>query len=134
MAGLSRLVRRICLLRELGNTAGARHLQENGLAHAVAEFRRAHGADALPDADLDALFAMETRRVMEASLTAEILASRLAELWSPLPVAMRSRVTPAATPDPAVPRSASAEPPAISDLLDAMLAAERPSTRPTPPR
>ncbi|MEJ1972424.1 MAG: hypothetical protein WDM96_08190 [Lacunisphaera sp.] len=100
----------------------------------MAEFRRAHGADALPDADLDALFAMETRRVMEASLTAEILASRLAELWSPLPVAMRSRVTPAATPDPAVPRSASAEPPAISDLLDAMLAAERPSTRPTPPR
>jgi ferritin-like protein len=132
MAGLSRLVRQICLLREQGDTAGAARLQEKDLATAVADMRQAHGAAALPDDALAALYAREAQRVSEALLTAELMVARLAELWSPLPAVMReASAPPASSPArslPAIP----AGPPAITDLLDAMLAAERTSTRLAP--
>jgi len=134
VTGLSRLVRQICLLREQGDSAGATRLQENDLATAVTEVRRVHGADALRDAEVDALFATETRRVTEASLTAELLINRLAELWSPLPVVARSGPAAGAARESVPARPIPAGPPVISDLLDAMLAAERPSTRSTPTR
>ena len=132
MAGLSRLVRQICLLREQGDTAGAARLQEKDLATAVADMRQAHGAAVLPDDALMALFAREAQRVSEALLTAELMVARLAELWSPLPprAASAPAASASARPLPATP----AGPPAITDLLDAMLAAERTSTRLSPAR
>lgn len=126
-------MRRICLLREQGEPAEAGRLQQNDLPAAIGELRRAEGADVLRDDELAELFATETRRVTEALLTAEIMVQRLAELWSPLPVAGRSAPAIAASASPATSRPAApAGPPVISDLLDAMLAAERPSTRLVP--
>jgi hypothetical protein len=132
-AGLVRLVRRICLLREQGEAAEAGRLQENDLAAAVGEIRRADGADALREEDLVALFAAEAGRVSEALFTAELLIRRLTEIWpaSPSPVAATARA-PTTIVAPADARPAPAGPPLISDLLDAMLAAERPRTRLTP--
>jgi hypothetical protein len=141
MAGLSRLVRQICLLREEGDAAEATRLQEQDLALAVAEVRRARGADALPDNVLVALFERETQRVTEALLTAEILIERLTQRWAPLagtaaPVREpgASRVLQPLRPTVAAPATGSANPPVITDLLDAMLASERPSTRLSPAR
>jgi len=132
-AGLARLVRRICLLREQGEPAEAGRLQQNDLPAAIGELRRAEGDDALRDDELAELFAAEARRVTEALLTAEIMVKRLAELWSPLagPARVAAAVA-AAAPSPASRPAAPAGPPVISDLLDAMLAAERPSTRLVP--
>ena len=125
-------MRRICLLREQGDVAEAGRLQQNDLATAVGEIRRTQGADAWRDEELAELFEIETKRVSEALLTAEIMVNRLAELWSPLPVAVRpAPAYAAATPSSNKP-AGPAGPPVISDLLDAMLAAERPSTRLVP--
>jgi len=132
MAGLSRLVRQICLLREQGDPAGAARLQEKDLATAVADMRQAHGAAALPDDALAALFAREAQRVSEALLTAELMVARLAELWSPLPAVVRTASGPAGSASARSLPAAPAGPPAITDLLDAMLAAERTSTRLAP--
>jgi hypothetical protein len=131
-AGLSRLVRRICLLREQGDVAEAGRLQQNDLAAAVGEIRRTQGADAWRDDELAELFDAEAKRVTEALLTAEIMVKRLAELWSPLPVAVRSAPAYAGATLPTDKPARPAGSPVISDLLDAMLAAERPSTRLVP--
>ncbi len=113
--------------------AGATRLQENDLAAAVEEIRRTPGAAALDDAELAALFAKETQRVTEATLTAEIMIHRLTEIWPP-PAFSPPRPEAPASRESAASRPALAGPPAISDLLDAMLALERTSTRPTPNR
>jgi hypothetical protein len=122
MGGLSRLIRQVCLLRECGETARAAQLHDNELATAVRDHRLAHGPDALPESELREMFAREERRVAEAVILSELLAPRLVRV---MPAA-------AAGPQPTVPVSPGAVrpsrpagPPAISDLLDAMLAAER---------
>ena len=134
LADLSRLVRRICLLREQGDPAGAERLETNDLAPAVEEFRRRHGVEALRQADLVALFADEARRVADALLTAEIMINHLAERWAPLPGVVRAASVPPASAAARSAPAAPAGPPAITDLLDAMLAAERTSTRLSPAR
>ncbi len=127
-------MRQICLLREQGDTAGALRLQENDLATVVEEIRRTPGTDALRDEDLAALFAQEAQRVAEATLTAEIMIHRLAEIWSSPPAAAPQRREATAARETVTARPVPAGPPVISDLLDAMLALERTSTRPTPNR
>lgn len=132
LAGLARLVRQICLLREQGDAAEAGRLQQNDLAAAVGEIRRTQGAEAVRDEELAALFTREAQRVSEAMLTAELLIRRLTEIWPATPAAGPARPEPAAVSARPPERAIPAGPPLISDLLDAMLAAERPSTRLTP--
>lgn len=133
LAGIARIVRRICLLRELGESAQAVRLQENDLAGAVRDLRLAHGPEMLPENELHGIFAAEEQRVAEAVILSELLLPRLVESWlavSPPRAAGPARsaaVSPVVRPAP-VP----AGPPAIPDLLDAMLAAERPGRRPAP--
>lgn len=128
VAGLTRLMRRICLLREQGDAVRASALQTNELAEAVRELRAAHGAEALSDDELRRLFAVEEQRVAEAVVLAELLIPQLVGGRPPAPAKPV-----AAPPAPARPRApASPGSPAIPDLLDAMLAAERPGRRPAP--
>ena len=101
---------------------------------AVEEIRRAPGAEPLRDEELQELFARETQRVRDAALTAEIMIHRLVEIWPPAAPTPARREASATAPETATPRHAPAGPPLITDLLDAMLALERPSTRPTPNR
>jgi hypothetical protein len=131
-AGVARVVRQICLLREQGDTPQAAQLQENELADAVRDLRLAHGPAVLPDTELQAMFAAEERRVAEAVILSELLIPRLVENWPAEPRPPRSgglRSSPASAPVAVAPP---AGPPAIPDLLDAMLAAERPGRRPPP--
>ncbi len=129
VAGITRLMRRICLLREQGDAGQAARLREHDLAAAVRELRAAHGAEALSDDDLRALFAAEEQRVAEAVVLAELLIPQLVGGRAPAP----AKSVPAA-PVPAHPRVPAAPPgpPGIPDLLDAMLAAERNGRRPSP--
>ncbi len=129
VAGITRLMRRICLLREQGDAVQATRLQEHDLAAAVRELRAAHGAEALPDAELLRLFAVEEQRVAEAVVLAELLIPQLVGDRPPVPV----KSAPAA-PVPVRSRAPAAAPgsPGIPDLLDAMLAAERSGRRPSP--
>lgn len=133
-AGIARIVRQICLLREQGHAAQAERLQENELAAAVRDLRLAHGPEAFPDGDLRGLFAAEERRVAEAEILSSLLIPRLVAGW---PAAAGVRAPGGARPGPAPlpsgrPPGPAAGPPAIPDLLDAMLAAERPVRRPVP--
>jgi hypothetical protein len=133
LASIVRLVRRICLLREQGDQAGARRLQTGDLADAVKDVRLESGPASLSEEKLCALFVSESEHVAEAMVLAELLAPQLARL---LPAADPSRTPLFASPPAAEPatRAIPGEAPAISDLLDAMLAAERPGRRPGPVR
>ncbi len=77
VAGVARVVRQICLLREQGDAVQAARLQENELAGAVRDLRLAQGPSALPEAELQAMFALEERRVAEAAILSELLIPRL---------------------------------------------------------
>ncbi len=129
MASIARLVRQICLLREQGDAGRAAQLQENDLTAAVRNLRATHGAEILPEPGLQALFAAERQRVAEAVLLAELL---IPQLLGSRPVPRPAAAITAVTPRPAAPRPPDAGPPAITDLLDAMLAAERAGRRPSP--
>ena len=134
MAGITRLVRQICLLREQGDAAQAAHLQGDELAAAVRDLRLAHGPEAFAESELSGLFAAEERRVAEAVILSELLIPRLVESW---PASVGSRPSGPVRTFPAPPSVArapapAAGSPAIPDLLDAMLAAERHGRRPAP--
>ena len=132
-AGVARVVRQICLLREQGDASQATRLQENELAVAVRDLRLAHGPAVLPEGELQAMFAAEERRVAEAVILSELLLPRLVESWPARSGSLRSAASRAGRESPPVPTPApAAGPPAIPDLLDAMLAAERTGRRPSP--
>ncbi len=128
LTGIIRLVRRICLYREQGETARAARLHADELVAAIAEYRLWHGPDSLTDEKLCVLFVNETDHVREAMALAAALAPDLAGVVPPEgpeaepvfpPVKPLGSVKP--FPD---------NPPAITELLDAMLTAEPPEQRP----
>jgi hypothetical protein len=130
LAGIARVVRQICLLREQGELLRATRLQEDELPAAVRDLRLAHGPEVLAESELRALFAAEERRVGDAVILAELLLPRLVGNWPASSAGARPPVSlpPAASRGPAPAGSV----PAIPDLLDAMLAAERTGRRPAP--
>lgn len=131
LAGIIRMIRQACVLRERGDGDGAARLRERELATAIRDCRLAHGPDALPESALQALFATEERRVAEAAILSELLVPRLAEALAAAHVrASAPGARPALGASPAPVAAAPAGPPAIPDLLDAMLAAERTGRRP----
>jgi hypothetical protein len=128
LAGIIRLIRRVCLFREQGEAASAARLQNGELASAVAEYRLWHGPEKLTEEAVCALFVNETDHVREAMVMAELMAPQLARLLSPSSPPQAPVFPPVLTGRAAVQPLADG-PPAITDLLDAMLAAERPGRR-----
>lgn len=133
MAGVSRLIRRICLLREQGSAGEAERLEREELPMAWP----AVTADEAAQADLlQRIFSRETERAADAAALSELLLPHL--LARLTPPAIPGRGTPS-RPDPGLPAApvvrpaVSAGSPAIPDLLDAMLAAERSNRRPLAP-
>lgn len=134
MVGIARLIRQVCLLRECGEAFRAAQLHDGELADAVRDYRLAHGPAALPESELRTMFALEDHRVAEAVILSELLLPRLVQRFPDGPGLSRSpavRATPGA-PTLAPGPSSVAGPPAITDLLDAMLAAERHHRPPAP--
>lgn len=129
MVGIARLIRQVCLLRERGEPFRATQLHDRELADAVRDYRLAHGPAALPESELRTMFATEEHRVAEAVILSELLLPRLVECFPDGTGAVRSTPgAPLIAPGP----SSVAGPPTISDLLDAMLAAERHNRPPAP--
>ncbi len=136
-------MRQIFLLREQGDFDGAARLQANDLGNAVRDFRLAHGVEALPESKLQEMFAREEARIADAVALAEILIPQLVAARAGAPVVTQTYVAtreePVTAPvipfssddSSAVPRAPATGSPAIPDLLDAMLAAERHSRRAT---
>ncbi len=135
LAGISRCIRRICLLREQDNAAEAVRLEQNEFANALRDLRLAHGPEFLPESELRALFAVEENRVADAMVLSELLLPQLAKLFpstAPFPLQARPLSTPPQGLDSAIPFPRTATPgvsPIIADLLDAMLASERTGRR-----
>ncbi len=132
MAGIARLIRQVCLLREQGDPAQAARLLENEVATAVRDFRLAQGPGVLPESELAAMFTTEERRVAEAVILSELLLPRLVGF---LPETSGAGQPGQVRPKPGsrpVAATTVAGPPAIPDLLDAMLAAGRTGRRPAP--
>jgi hypothetical protein len=131
--GVARLIRQAFVLREQGDHAGAARIEESEIPTAVRDHRLAHGPDALPEAELRALYAIEEQRVAEAAILSELLIPRLVKMLpaSASPTSSgNNRATARAS---TVISGAVLTPtgsPAISDLLDAMLAAERSDRQP----
>jgi hypothetical protein len=117
---LARLIRRICLLREIGDDAGASALQEKELP----ELTESGGAD---HGEVDALFATEGERAAESAMLAELIIARLTRF--PSGRAALSALGP--VPEDAAEASSNppSGPPAIADLLDAMLQHDRKAAR-----
>ena len=128
LAGIVRLIRRICLLREQGDAATAGRLQAGELASAVADFRLVAGPAGLSEEKLCALFVSEAEHVAEAMVLAELLVPQLARLMPGVGAARVPLFAPTPVAAPAG-RLAPGESPAIPDLLDAMLAGERTGRR-----
>jgi len=127
ISDLSRLIRRVCLLRELGRTGEAEALETGELAAA-----RAVAGSPAP-AEFDQLYAAERRRATEAALLAELIGPEVARHLSATgpsgrPAPNHTANRPAAAPAAGPP----AGPPAIPDLLDAMLAQDRAAARRRP--
>lgn len=125
LAGVARLIRRICLLREQGEAAPAAHLEANELANAIRDFRLQHGPAALPGEKLREIFATEEEHVVDAMVLAELLIPQLTRF---MPEAVNSRPASLSVEPPQPvpsPRVFTGDSPAIPDLLDAMLEAER---------
>ena len=137
LAGISRCIRRICLLREQGDTAEAALLEQSDLANAVRDIRLARGPDALPESELRSMFVTEEKRVTDAIILSELLIPELVKSFSsaasnpPMPRPANSGPAPAYSSDSVPPfaQSASVGGPAIADFLDSMLASERSSRR-----
>jgi len=101
----------------------------------VRDFRATEGVDLLTDADLEALFSEEARRVADAAVLAELLVPRLREaLASSSALSAEAAPVRAVASTPTVVRAPAppAEALSIPDLLDAMLALERNDRRPRP--
>jgi hypothetical protein len=140
MAGIARVLRRICLLREQGDAAEAQRLRETELGNAVRDFRLKHGAESLSESELRALEQREEQRIADAVVLAELLIPQLVAartMAAPAPARREPDRHPAAAvisfPDnvSVAPRAPASGSPAIPDLLDAMLAAERNGRRAT---
>jgi hypothetical protein len=137
LTGITRCIRRICLLLEQDNAAEAARLEQNEFANALRDIRLALGPDALPESELRAMFAAEEKRVADAVVLSELL---IPELIKSLPAApafppptrpgsLSASGLDSPTPFPRAAAAAGVSP-IIADLLDAMLASERTGRRP----
>lgn len=128
VAAISRLVRRVCLLREQGDLVEASEVESTRLVEALRALREASGPDALTDAGLQQLYGIERSRIADAEILCELLLPRLNGAF---PAAGRvsapRRIVPKPLPNRETPTTSGH--PEIPELLDAMLAAERTGRR-----
>jgi hypothetical protein len=123
---------RLAGIVRLGDAMAAARLQDGELASAITAFRLESGPAGLSEDRLCAMFVSEAEHVAEAMILAELLVPQLARLLpapGPARPALFAPLPAAVSPGRTVPAG---ESPAISDLLDAMLAAERTGRRLAP--
>lgn len=135
VAGITRCIRRICLLREQGNEPEAKQLEQSDLANAIRDLRLAQGPDAFPESELRKLFSAEEKRVADAVLLSELLIPELVKSFPagasnpPVTKSVSPTKRPFGSQESATPfppaMAAAGGSPAIADMLDSMFASER---------
>ncbi|MFA5058336.1 MAG: hypothetical protein WC485_09505 [Opitutaceae bacterium] len=124
---ITRAIRQICLLQETGREEEAGRLETTMLAPLIETCRGTHGAAALPDERLRNILTSERERAGDAAALGELLLPLLLEHLDRPPAPDRTGRTAGAAIDlPPTQRPRPAGPPQIADLLDGMLAQERP--------
>jgi hypothetical protein len=135
LAGITRCIRQICLLREQDNIAEAERVEKNEFSNTLRDLRLAHGPEFLPESELRGMFIAEQKRVAEAIILSELLIPQLVKSFPPFGASQPKPAAAAAiSRDSSVPipqaASAAGVSPMIADLLDSMLASERSGRRP----
>lgn len=136
VAEITRLIRRICLLREQNNMLAAEQLEQNEFAAALRDLLLVHGPELLSESELLEIFRTEEKRVADAAVLAELIVPQLVRALSTAPLSLspaRPGAAASSARDTSIPFSrtaAAGTSPMIADLLDAMLASERPASRP----
>jgi len=135
---VARLCRRLCVLREQARHAEAETLQRLELEPLLENFRAGSDTPLTLDARLAATMAVESDRVANATLLAELLAPMLglragaAEQVTPL-AALRPAAPPEARANAALSPKPVRKAVSIADFLDEMIAQESTPTRPSDP-
>ncbi len=134
MREITRVVRQICLLAELGRESEASRVASSVLDPLIGKYREAHGAEALPDERIRQIQSHEEERARDAAALGEMLFPLLAEHLDGLRRIPGQSDRPRAAARDAAGASEPRPPltPEIADLLDGMLAQElgRPRSRP----
>jgi len=127
---VARLVRRVCVLRERGESGAAENLRTGALANLIASLPAAADAPPAVEQRIEAIFNTEQERVANASALAELLLPLLTDS-APLFGAL-SKPPMTATPSPPPIANQEVERPKpvrrpgdIADFLDDMIAQER---------
>jgi len=136
VAGITRIIRRICVLREQNNLLVAEQIEQNEFVPTLRELLLRHGPELLSERELLEIFRVEEKRVADAAVLAELITPQLARALASASSALspvRAGAGATNVRDTSIPFSrtaAAGTSPMIADLLDAMLAAERPVNRP----
>jgi len=128
---VARVVRRVCVLRERGETEAADNLRIGALSNLITSLKHAAEDPAAVEQRIEAIYVTEQERVANASALAELLLPLLTDSGplfgtfaetKPQVAAMHSPLPAIATPPPAKPVR---RPGDIADFLDDMIAQER---------
>jgi hypothetical protein len=128
---VARLVRRVCVLRERGETDAAENLRLGALASLITSVQNAADDPAGVAQRIEAIYATEQERVANASALAELLLPLLTDSAPVFGAHPESelQVTAMHSPSPAVPTPPTSKPVRrpgdIADFLDDMIAQER---------
>ena len=131
MAAISRLVRRVCLLREQGELSEADEVESTRLVELIHALRESSGPAAFTDQQLEGIYEVERERAANANALCEILIPLLQDAKSLPPRSAPIAREPVKVTIPSRPASPPDGIPGITDMLDAMLAAERTGRRVT---
>lgn len=124
---LARTCRQICVRRELSTSAAAKIDEE--LEAALAEVRATFGADSVTYDDLVDIFQVESQRVADAVVLAEMIVPRLQSVLNrgtaPAVAEKSGAKTARRTDEKPKPAPAAARGLSIADMIDGMLDQER---------
>ncbi len=133
MREITRVVRQICLLAEIGRESEATRVASAVLDPLIGRYRESHGPESLPDERLREIQSHEEERARDAAALGEMLFPLLAEHLDGLRLTPGQSVRARAAANEAAGTARPRPPltPEIADLLDGMLAQEltRPRAR-----
>jgi hypothetical protein len=129
---VARVCRKVCVLRERGQSGEAEQLRAQTLPELLAALKTPTDTDAAIAQRVESIFAVETERIANATVLAELLVPLLSEQLRGLavpPNMISASLSPAPPPPPPPKPPARAATISIADFIDDMIAQENPPPR-----